>query len=284
MSQFHKILLESGFRPVSATNRVVHDSIKAAFDYFGESTAEALIYHLAESHRMPKEAVLTRYDLVEKSIKVVFGYGADSIIDKIRQNLLKAMPDANPKLSPMEIIDRSHKLEVLDLLRSIGEHEHVVFIHSDDKVDDQILNAFLNPSFKGSKGIIWSKERSIDSAVLAIGYDEMLHTDDKSDSMKKLSNWISNLRSKDYGRGTRMAGEDDGWFFRNGFGDEIVSLEQVLGPQVKDKLSILCTYKLTDLSEAHLKKIAEAHSYVITDDPVMIYKSGGGVILSCVMC
>lgn len=240
----------------------------------GEEVAEILISNLEEIHKMPREAVLARYDIVEKSIRAVFGYGADLIAGQIRKNLLKAIPGSDPRLSVMEIINRAHEQEIMDFLRNVGEHEHVVFIHKSDQVSDEILNAFLPPSFEGSKGVIWSKRRPLDRSVVSVAYDELFRKE--PDSTKRLADWISGVRSKDRGYGTRLAGADDGWFFRNGFEDEIVSIEQSLGPHVKDKMSILCTYRLADLSEERLKEIVQAHGYVILDDPVTIYKSGGG--------
>lgn len=244
----------------------------------GEEASEVLISNLEKIHNMPREVVLARYDLVEKSIKAVFGYGADLLIEHIRRNLLKALPGADPNLSVKEIIDRSHEKEILDFLRNVGEHEHVVFIHKTDQVGDSVLRSFLDPSFGGSKGVILSKARSLDKSVVSVRYEEMFRKA-RPDWMKSLAELTSELGSASRGYGIRLAGEDDSWFFRNGFEDEIISLEQALGPHIKDKMSVLCTYRLADLSESRLTEIALAHSQVIVDDPLMIYKTGG-VILS----
>ncbi|MER3448156.1 MAG: hypothetical protein C4291_15635 [Candidatus Dadabacteria bacterium] len=71
--------------------------------------------------------------------------------------------------------------------------------------------------------------------------------------------------------------EDDAWFFNNGFADELISLEKQLGLEPRDRMSILCIHDLHRTPRQYLPDIITSHDYVITDEPVLVFrKSKGG--------
>jgi hypothetical protein len=67
-------------------------------------------------------------------------------------------------------------------------------------------------------------------------------------------------------------GEDEAWFLDNGFADELISLEKQLGPRLRDRMSVLCTYDLHRTPPQYLQDIIASHDYVITDEPVLVFK------------
>lgn len=128
---------------------IVADCIKAAFEEMGESTGVALTYHLARIHKLPEDVILMRYDLIEKSTRTVFGYGADYLLDSIRKKLLAALPGADPNISTTEIIRQAQTKETESFIRNIGMHEHLIFLHTGDNNKDRILAPFLDHSAAG---------------------------------------------------------------------------------------------------------------------------------------
>ena len=78
----------------------------------------------------------------------------------------------------------------------------------------------------------------------------------------------------------RIATDDDTWFFRNGLGDEIISAEKSGEKCIKkDKITCLCIYNISDMTDEQIiKTIIAAHSYVILDDPLGMYKAGASAI------
>lgn len=86
---------------------------------------------------------------------------------------------------------------------------------------------------------------------------------------------------------TRVAGEDCSWFFRNGLTNEFLTAEKSIGTQIKDNISIMCSYDLSNVAATVdydndkqnknknndlLKTIISSHKYVVLDEPFSIYR------------
>jgi hypothetical protein len=266
----HRSLLEAGFRPWSLTSRIVADAIGAAFKNIGESAAIALIYHLARIHKLPEDVVVTRYDLVERSIKSIFGYGAEYILQRVREYLLHQTAEVNKELPTDVIIRNMQAKETTDFLRNLPMHEHIVFFHHDDNQKDLVLTSFFDSQVARAKGILLSKKLDLPTSVTARDYGQLFFGD-KAASVKRFREWISSLDSPE-GSGIRLAREEDSWFFANGFGKELMSLEESLSKHPREEMSVLCIYNLANLHVIPLQRILDSHSYVITDDPLMVYR------------
>jgi hypothetical protein len=86
------------------------------------------------------------------------------------------------------------------------------------------------------------------------------------------------MKQQDPHTATRIATDDDTWFFRNGFKDEILITEESVGRCVKDNISIMCMFdipKVTD--EESLRRLVRSHSHVVLDYPYMVYAEAGEV-------
>ena len=42
---------------------------------------------------------------------------------------------------------------------------------------------------------------------------------------------------------TRVATDDDSWFFANGFGEEILAIEESVGKRMKDNITSMCMFQ-----------------------------------------
>jgi hypothetical protein len=75
---------------------------------------------------------------------------------------------------------------------------------------------------------------------------------------------------------TRIATDDDSWFFRNGFGEEILSTEESVGRCIKDNISCMCMYDIPNITdEESLRRLISSHSHVIIDYPYVVYAAAG---------
>jgi hypothetical protein len=73
---------------------------------------------------------------------------------------------------------------------------------------------------------------------------------------------------------TRISRENT-WLIENGFTDELLSFEETIGKHIQDNMSILCLCDISKIKDQQiLKKIIGAHSYVVTDEPFVMYKGG----------
>ena len=81
----------------------------------------------------------------------------------------------------------------------------------------------------------------------------------------------------------RIAIEDASWFLANNFRHEFLSVEEIIKKYISTftSTSILCVYKISNIisgyndidEEETIMKIVESHSYVILENPLIIYRT-----------
>jgi hypothetical protein len=81
-------------------------------------------------------------------------------------------------------------------------------------------------------------------------------------------------KKREEGKVTRVALDDVTWFFRNRLGNESLLIEESLGKCIQEKISMLCMYNISNMTDLQIIKIMAIHSYVILDSPFIVYKSG----------
>jgi hypothetical protein len=134
-------------------------------------------------------------------------------------------------------------------------------------------------------------------------YYEDLSDIDKSQIAKEIWNWINSFnyrcntsilnkcrnseeiiaQDKDYIKTSaiRIAIEDASWFLVNDFRHEFVSVEEIIKKHISNSKSTntLCVYKNSsisvhnDIDEKMIMRIVESHSYVILEEPLIIYRA-----------
>lgn len=272
MHLIHQLLSSSGFVSISESATLVRKAVRTAFDEFGESVADAFVQNLADIHKMPVEVILVDYPVLEKSVKRVFGYGAELITDSIRKNLIKTMPGLPPSLSTGDMVSQILESETTKFLRHLPNAEHIVLLHREAEAKEKMISAFLDAA--AARGVIFSGDRQYGSDIHSVSYEDILKKEDKQNSMKNLADWIGGVRAK--GKVARIIGQDDAWFINNGFAEELMALEKGLGPKLEDGMSVFCTYDLQNTSSVHLHDIITSHDYVLLDNPMVVYGRRGG--------
>jgi hypothetical protein len=124
---------------------------------------------------------------------------------------------------------------------------------------------------------------------------------DKAEIMNGLYSWVYSIHSsskqniKDNRNGTsqkvhresrnyqsttttRIATDDDSWFFTNGFGEEILTTEESVSRRMKDNITSICMYDIPKVNdEESIRRLIESHSHVILDYPFVVYAASGEV-------
>jgi hypothetical protein len=287
----------------SAIDEIVYKSVKKSFGTLGESISETILNHICSLYRLSEKELLTNYDLFEKSLYSFFREeGAYIIIKRIKKEILSHailhVPNLtvddilNQNFTVHDIIKKIHEEQICDFIRKLPADEHVIFFYKNKSFKDKILSAFFEPAInhkKALKGLISVKRNTnnnlnLDSNIL---FDELFFQGEKSAAvMKKLFDWAHSLKlsnnklKKEEGEDiiTRVATDDDTWFFKNGLGDEIISAEKSGDKCIKeDKITCLCIYNISNMTDEQiLKAIIATHGYVILDDPLGLYKARRG--------
>ena len=258
--------------------RKVLDSIRKGVDYFGEHMSSLLFRYVCNSHSLKEEELIGKYGLLEKSIAALFGNSSDIVVNSIKRHLIEHTITKNPLLSVEEIITQIRKAEVVNFIRNRSGHEHIAFLYGNEKAKNSILSEFFDPSASpyALKALISLNGHHATTkfcGVKSIAYDEFLKVE-KAKAMGEMLRWIGDVHKSNLsGRETRVAGEDASWFLRNGFEREFLDAEQAIGKQVKDRMSVLCSYSLYGIEKKnHIDKIIQCHEYVIVDEPFAVYR------------
>lgn len=217
----------------------------------------------------------------------------------------------DPKLTINDILHYVSSEQVYEFIRKLPAHKYVTFFYRIEQSKDKALTAFFDPATKGKAPtslisltpivdknkettISSNKNLNIDSNVL---YTQIFSQVDKAEIKKRLYSWLysvhasskskiaenGNAISEEEDRGlknqrpaTRIATDDDSWFFRNGFGEEIVATEESVGRCIKDNISCMCMYDIPNVTnEESLRRLIASHSHVIVDYPYLVYAAAG---------
>ena len=307
LSNFHclTILDELGYLPTpSDTNEIVYNSVKKALDWnLGKSVCATLIRLMCSVWRLSENELLTNYELFEKLLnKMLHDKGANTIFNWIKREMLvqailknscslTEQQILNPNLTINDIIVDISNLQVFEFIRKIPTNEHIVFLYNNEDYKDKALFAFFDSGIIGDapRGLISVKPITntclkLNSNIL---FEELFLHVKKSAAMKKMFDWIYSLylsskaqkkkkkKREEEGKVTRVALDDATWFFRNGLGNESLLIEKSLGKCIQEKISMLCMYNISNMTDLQIiKKIMAIHSYVILDSPFIVYKSG----------
>ena len=288
----------------SDTNEIVYNSVKKALDWnLGKSVCATLIRLMCSVWRLSENELLTNYELFEKLLnKMLHDKGADTIFNWIKREMLvqAILKDScslteqeilNPNLTINDIIVDISNLQVFEFIRKIPTNEHIVFLYNNEDYKDKALFAFFDSSIIGDapRGLISVKPITNTSLKLNsnILFEELFLHVKKSAAMKKMFDWIYSLylsskaqkkkkkKREEEGKVTRVAIDYATWFFRNGLGNESLLIEESLGKCIQEKISMLCMYNISNMTDLQIiKKIMAIHSYVILDSPFIVYKSG----------
>ncbi len=267
------ILDRLGYSRLSGNaDQILIESVRDALRIFGDA-AGSLISILATDSGLSEKELLLDYRAVEMSLNRRLGKDIGKMImGLIKKELLRHVPSADSDQDIGEIVDRIRITDVVNFVRSREGHEHVLFLYKNAKTKDEVLAEFFESAATTTpKGILSVSPCRIPSTNNML-YGELLSVE-RSKAMSKAFDWVYTIHSvNDSKKGTRIAGEDASWFFRNGLENEFTQGERAIGTRAAENISFLCSYDLAKLDERHLETIIPFHGFVILDDPPAVYK------------
>lgn len=275
------LLHSIGYVSTSNTNRIIRDCLDKAINTLGENCAAAFVHHFCSLNNIKDNELYLHIDLLEKSLNDVFGYGAELIMSLLKQNLSVHTVSKNKFLPISDIISQIQEAAVYDFLSNVPPGKHILLLYANTKTKHEMLYTFIsheNRINSCSCGVITVSETNNYGTISTIPYSHLFKADDDTTNSMRLQQWVDTLFQMQPGCVVRIAGEDDTWFLENGLDKYLISLEKGIGKETtkKELLSILCIYDKNKIkNEDYLKTIIESHSYVITDNPLMLFEFTG---------
>lgn len=257
-----------GFAAVrTRTDDLLVLSIEKAFEMFGEDCSKALLFQLCTMHRMSHEELLSRYDLIEKSLRTVFGFGSEAITAYVRANFVKNLGISDSGQSLAYLLRQAKEKEVVQFLSRLPAREHVALIYSDDRLAQKLGSVFLE-SGEGPRGALTNNRDKTANVML---YDNLYGFDDDAAS-KRMLNWIQSVKATGEQGAPATIASEAGLFLGNGLAEAYMMFDRAVGAR-PDGVRMLCCCGLDKLaSREHLVHLCETHSHVILDDSLVIYR------------
>ncbi len=296
------ILKEERCVPISSkADQILHDSTKRAIEkMLGEYHCKLLLYKLCSVDRLSEKELLTNYDLLKKSLYQILPTAAEIILRHVKYEMLRhaiflvsdlTVEDIqNPILSITDILNLIRKEELMNFVREIPSHEHIVFFYENEKIRDKILSTFFhtdtisNRESNPPKGLLSSKPSNYNSQYDLNGfgngnnnilYGESLDLQEQKSLKSSLYDWVQSIHSsnKSQHTPTRIANQDATWWLRNGRANEYIGFQKSLGRHIQYNVSAICSYDISKLNNEFLRTVVASHSYIMFDKPFMIYRN-----------
>lgn len=270
MTKHPSLLSKLGYRRVSDdVDRLLFEATRKAFEIFGDS-AESLVRILARDNRLSEKEFLLNCDVIQRSLDSKLGKGIGKIImNRIKCELFRYVPSANSNLDIKDVLDMIRLREIVSFIRTREGHEHMLFLYNNKNVKETVLSEFFGTT-SSTGGILLVSPRHMPFAETML-YEQLL-SEDRSKAMNRAFEWVYAIHAKNNSvKGTRIAGEDASWFFRNGLASEFMETEKLIGTTVAENISFLCSYDITEIDDSYLEAIIPCHGFVILDEPLSIY-------------
>jgi hypothetical protein len=281
----YQVLKELRYTAVIKRAPLVRKALEDAFDGVGEKDeiAELFLHHMSLMYGVNDNELATRFDIIEHSIHSVFGDAARVILELMTDYLLKNDPGFknNYYSSGTSLSQNLCKLadkEVLEFVRSVPPHEHILFLYRQQKSKAPLFLYYFDKLAAAGiqKGAMCSQHLDVpdDLQIQQTHYKYFVDLPNGSIDTKKTMDWISSLFHKSSKGAVRILGEEDTWFFDNGLSDQIMLVEHQIGRHIDDMVSIMCTYDINKLNEKDtLAQLILSHNYVILDGPYSLYRA-----------
>jgi hypothetical protein len=262
-----------GYLPIaSKVDSMIYTSVIDSINILGKSFSKALVYNICKFYRLSEYELLTNYSLFESSLFKILGKKANSIITRIRKDILiKAVlldPSItkgdilNSSLTINDIIFRMRLVEISALIQGVLTHSsHILFLYDDLDNKRKILSAFFDShKINDTKNILYPSRCSSKHQGLVSSYGIYNPNIETAYSLShdKTKRYLEAPRNKST---VNSRGESS-------------SPRKVVKSH---EISILCECNITNLvnqnMESNLRNIVVSHDYVIFDKPLTIYKS-----------
>jgi hypothetical protein len=208
------LLDKLGYIPVSSkAEYIISESIKKSLEnLFGHAATVVLLQHLASFYGLSERELTTNYDIFEKSLSRISGYGAETILRDIRKEMLietiKSSSSSeiteqdilNPDIRIRDIIKKIGYDEIAKFVRTMPLGEHINLVYKNEETKDKVLSAFLsseshhdeivNDRITSGRGLITNKLTKFNYINNILYYEDLSLAVERSEIINKLRDWM----------------------------------------------------------------------------------------------
>jgi hypothetical protein len=290
------ILDELQYLPeVYLSDRALRNSIKDSLESSCKSFSQVLLHKMCSLYGLSENELLTNYDLFERSLYRILGKAGQTIIGRIKTDMLRyaimngseitATDIVDPNLTVSYVLKDIHDTEVFEFVRDVPSCQHIAFLYTNESAKNKILSEFFHPQTTENHkapplGLISIKTpKKFSGDLFNISYDELLNDPNKSRAKERLAAWIGQVHSFNKSQliPTRIAEEDATLWLKNGFSPDVdLQVEQMFSTRTCDNnLTVLCAFDISKIAKSDInslmRSIISAHDCVILDEPPVVY-------------
>lgn len=227
---------------------------------------------MAKNTGVPADRIAADLSTLESSLKELLHSASDVILEEMKKTLAGYSPSKQPNASLTDLMEEIRQYEILRFMRSIPSREHVLLLYSGSGAKDGLLKAFFEAAGRDlPRGIVTKSGLRYD------GVDTMTYDVYDKKSWPEIVNtnldWFVRNQAQKSNFVGRFAAEDHSWYIHHGFASQLIEMEQSVWKKTQADWVFLCCYDLQLMPDKYLESIIEPHSYVILDDPCMLYRS-----------
>jgi hypothetical protein len=211
-----------GYIPVSSkAEHIISESIKKSLEnLFGHAATVVLLHHLASFYGLSERELTTNYEIFEKSLSRISGYGAKTVLRDIRKEMLietiKSSSGSeiteqdilNPDIGIRDIIKKIGYDEIAKFVHAMPPGEHINLVYKNEETKDKILSVFLsseshhdeivNDRITSRRGLITNKLTKFNYIYNILYYEDLSLAVERSEIINKLWDWMIWLRNTNY--------------------------------------------------------------------------------------
>lgn len=200
------------------------------------------------------------------------------------------------KMMLSEVINEVLAVEAFEFIRQVPSGEHLALLYRRDITKESLISEFLSSprhdsGGAGSNGLVSIRPTKLPSVKNLLcqdlfsgaGGQDLSGDPASSDGMiRKMVDWIASLQLEDANKQSRQTAKvriasENTWFVENKLDKQITVLEKSLAYSSRDtggknNTTVLCTYDTSKVTDTQVRSLVEYHSYVILDEPLMIYR------------
>jgi hypothetical protein len=216
------LLDKLGYIPVSSkAEHIISESIKKSLEnLFGHAATVVLLHHLASFYGLSERELTTNYEIFEKSLSRISGYGAKTVLRDIRKEMLietiKSSSGSeiteqdilNPDIGIRDIIKKIGYDEIAKFVHAMPPGEHINLVYKNEETKDKILSVFLsseshhdeivNDRITSRRGLITNKLTKFNYIYNILYYEDLSLAVERSEIINKLWDWMIWLRNTNY--------------------------------------------------------------------------------------
>lgn len=261
-----------GYVHVAESNRLFLAALKQALGFMPQDKVDMVIDFMAKGSGLPPAGIASDPAILEPLLRELLHSATDIVLNEMKNSLAGYSLSKRQDASLKDLMEEIREFEVRRFMRSIPTREHALLLYSGSGAKDSLLREFFDAARKDRpRGMVTKSGLSYDG-VDTITYDAYNHKSWREIIDTNLDWFVRNQLQKDNFAG-RFAAEDHAWYIHHGFASQLLEMEQSVWKKTQADWVFLCCYDLQLVPDEYLDRIIAPHSYVILDDPCMLYRS-----------